>query len=672
MKRIVCMVLILTMVIMGCATGSESQKDQEDRTTVENKFAESDGKSKDVIKESSGQISYGYLDENKDVYEYNGKDVEIPFYIENQGQKDEGTATIGLLLLVDGNVQNFRIKTNGKTETMQKITLKPKERKEFKLMFKPVSGKKGEKVGVIPATIWNPDNLPDEKNPSWGNNQSLTANIPLEIYMKCDGENRLKGTKKNVKTGDIPEEILNDYKDTYVSDVYDSLDTMVNFMIETSDKNKSIIYGNGGKVPITMKLYGGKNVKEKITVFVNNNPVKLDQKDYIEVKTKKGKMLTITANLDLSGYDRINSVYAIVMTSGQDYKMQDIYKTDSILLINKGNTEKKNKEQDEALNLSKEGEKLVLKDLITDKVVNKYQLGEKQYVDSLVKFDEGYCVRIYKVNRKLKNQVIEGITVEDAPDESEIINASMVFFDREFHKTDKVNVGRLAKVKQNKDLLTANFTVSVDGSKIAWDVGDNILCYNRGTKNFTEYNQIAKKDIVVENLLFSGNDKLAFLGSKGESEEDTCYGYLNLEDKKVCSFIEKKYEAFSLNADTRYIWLNDGEKPEGGPTSGKMPFIDTKTGEKHIIHLDNIESTKARITEDGKYIIAVSQSDKKTFRVRRYDAKSEKLMSEKKYNFSEKVHVSDIISISNGKAYGVVYGTDKGDRLEKVYDITVG
>ena len=60
----------------------------------------------------------------------------------------------------------------------------------------------------------------------------------------------------------------------------------------------------------------------------------LEEDGYIG-KTKKGKMITVTANIDLSGYDRVNSIYAIVMTSGGDYKIQDISKTDSLLLINK-------------------------------------------------------------------------------------------------------------------------------------------------------------------------------------------------------------------------------------------------------------------------------------------------------------------------------------------------
>ena len=103
------------------------------------------------------------------------------------------------------------------------------------------------------------------------------------------------------------------------------------------------------------------------------------------------------------------------------------------------------------------------------------------------------------------------------------------------------------------------------------------MCYNRETKKFTKYNQITKKDITAENIIFAGNDKLAFYGTKGESEEDTCYGYFDLKNKKIHTFIEKKYEAFSLNVDKRYIWINDGENPNTKTASGKVPVIDTKT-----------------------------------------------------------------------------------------------
>ena len=222
-------------------------------------------------------------------------------------------------------------------------------------------------------------------------------------------------------------------------------------------------------------------------------------------------------------------------------KKQAIEKTEiKEKAVTKGNTTTTK----EALYLLTEGKELILKNLINNKVLNKYRLNKKQCVSSTIKLDEGYCVQIYKANRELKDQVIQGVTVEDTPEESEIVNVSMKFFDKELKETDSVDVSKMAKERKNEDFLMANFTVSPDGSKIAWDTGESILCYDRKTKQFAEYNQLTEKNIVTENIIFAGNDKLAFYGSKGESEEDTCYGYLNLTDKRYISLLKRNMKHF--------------------------------------------------------------------------------------------------------------------------------
>ena len=329
MKRIVCALLLMGLLVSGCSSRTE---DDVDSSSVENKFEEENNVG-DVIKESQGAISYGFLDERTDVYTYDGSEVEIPYYMENLGEESEADAKVGLMLFVNGNIQDFHI-AGGQPKPIEKVVLKPGERKEFTMCFKPVSGKKGEKIGVIPVTIWNPDSLPKEDNPIWGNNQELGANVPLEIDMKEDGENKLVGTEEGVSASDIPEEVLEEYKSTYVGDVYDSLDASVNFKIDTGEDGKAVLYAKNGKVDLRLHLFGGKNVRDRITVFINNNPVKIGDKDYIEVNTKKGKMLTVDVKIDVSEYDRNNSLYAIAMTTGADYKVDDVYKTKSMLLIN--------------------------------------------------------------------------------------------------------------------------------------------------------------------------------------------------------------------------------------------------------------------------------------------------------------------------------------------------
>jgi hypothetical protein len=54
------------------------------------------------------------------------------------------------------------------------------------------------------------------------------------------------------------------------------------------------------------------------------------------IQTYYDQVSTYTFTLDISGYDRMNSLYAIVVPVGESYKNNDIYcmKTRTYLLIN--------------------------------------------------------------------------------------------------------------------------------------------------------------------------------------------------------------------------------------------------------------------------------------------------------------------------------------------------
>lgn len=287
----------------------------------------------DAMAENESRFEFGFTGEDK--YIYNGDDVEVPFYLENSNSSEGEEVTVGIILLIDGNVQSYKLDESDGEEVFKRITLKPGENKDITFYFKPVSGKKGDTVGILPVLIYNPDSLPEENAACFGNNQSLCTNIPLEIEMKKDGENNLKEIKDGVEMGDIPEEIVAEYKSTIASGVQDSLDADCVFSILKENDDSCVINGKNGKITITMRMFGGLNVEDKVTVFVNNKPVKINGGDYFTVKMQKGKMATITFDLDLSEYDEINSIYAIAMTSGKYYELQDVYKTDSMLLVNR-------------------------------------------------------------------------------------------------------------------------------------------------------------------------------------------------------------------------------------------------------------------------------------------------------------------------------------------------
>lgn len=327
-KKILFIIGFALFALVGC-DGNDGQNISKETEKNNSELAEQF--QDDTVSQSSGMIGYGFQNDSPDQYTYRGKAVEIPYYIENMGETGEENANVGLLLFVDGEVQPFFV--DGKEAVMHKFSISPGERKELKLKFFPVSGEKGEKIGIIPATIWNPDYVPEsEERPIFGNCLKLGTNIPLTIQMKEDGKKENKCAVTNARMIDIPEEILAENEISFGEGDYDSLDSSVGFTIEPTKEKTNLLKAENGKADITMNLYGGKQVTDKITVFVNNKPVKIDDGDYVKVKTKKGKMWKIKFSLDVSEYDRLNTIYAVVMTSGEDYKVSDIYQSNILLL----------------------------------------------------------------------------------------------------------------------------------------------------------------------------------------------------------------------------------------------------------------------------------------------------------------------------------------------------
>lgn len=56
MKRIGCILLILTIILTGCKTGNKNKNDKENKTAVENRFEKKNESNEDIIKESEGRF----------------------------------------------------------------------------------------------------------------------------------------------------------------------------------------------------------------------------------------------------------------------------------------------------------------------------------------------------------------------------------------------------------------------------------------------------------------------------------------------------------------------------------------------------------------------------------------------------------------------------------------
>ncbi|HJC90746.1 hypothetical protein H6B07_12655 [Mediterraneibacter glycyrrhizinilyticus] len=333
MKRTIVFFLCaaLCAVSVGCAgRNADSVTENSDK-----ELAEEFNKDDSLLEESTGSIGFGYVDPPQNGYVYDGTELEVPYYIENTGGENEQNAEVGLLFFVDGEAQPYSTNEDGKETDesyMHKFSIAPGDRLDFDAAFTPVSGKEGEEIGLIPAIIWNPDYIPEDLDSArFGNCYSLSANVPLTITMQADGSGIHTPSSKEAEITDIPEDIILSLEDTYSEGAYDFLDDSVGFEIET-ENDKSVLEAENGKVNVTLNLYGGKQVTDKITLFIGNQPVQIEDGDYTVIHTQKDKMCQVKAQIDVKALKEPAVMYAVAMTSGDDYITQDIYMTAPVLI----------------------------------------------------------------------------------------------------------------------------------------------------------------------------------------------------------------------------------------------------------------------------------------------------------------------------------------------------
>jgi len=335
--------ICLCLLLAGC---SKSQTNIENlnpgKPSIENESA-SELFEDDSSRGSMGMFSYGIVapNEERQVYEYSGKELHIPFKV--SGLDKEVSSKFGLLVFVDGISQPYSIEHKNRdaseVSVMHQFSLENEESDEFDIVFNPVTGHKGDRIGVVFATILQPEYKPQNANqPNYGMNHSLSATVFQEIDMKSDapGQKELH-SYSDALVEDISQEIKDHAQNIITDGSSDYLDENVLTELLPQDKEQNNIYTKNGQALFRFRIYGGLEATYRTTFYINNKPIQINGADYIESTTKKGKMSTVEIELDTSAYEELNSIYAISTVTGQDYlsATNSPVKTKSMLLVNK-------------------------------------------------------------------------------------------------------------------------------------------------------------------------------------------------------------------------------------------------------------------------------------------------------------------------------------------------
>lgn len=334
--------MLLSNIFYGCSGTKTNKSDKEEVST-------------DLFNNSNsnelGSVSFGVdiekldgadsesLDDNV-VYKYSGEELVIPYYM--IGQVEDLISKFGLMVFVDGVPQPYKIqKSQGdisEDSIIHNFALGYKEEERFNIVFNPVTGKKGDRLGISFAGMLSPDYMPEsvEKFNSYGAYHSVTSNIPMTIEYETSAKdlNEFKAFD-DIKYEAIPQEILDFYAQSTASDPRDYFDMQViTEMLTDSGKENLLHFKKNDKLKIKFRIYGGVETNYRTTIYINHKPVKVGDCDYVEVKTKKGNMAVAEVEIDTSKFNELNTIYAISLPYGKDYVNDSGYpfKSDSILL----------------------------------------------------------------------------------------------------------------------------------------------------------------------------------------------------------------------------------------------------------------------------------------------------------------------------------------------------
>ena len=193
--------ILIALALVGCQQSTP-------QTAQENNFME----------EELGAYAFGPIIESGDYdvtpqFEYHGEDVRIPYFV--QGWGDGIISEFGWFLFIDGVLQSTRLETKDgevfrEEAYMHEFGLAFEEMHEFYVVFTPVTGRLGQQVGLIGATILRPSFMPESiERPYFQIFHNLSATLPAELSINSSILNNFS-VYSSINLTDIPIEVFDE------------------------------------------------------------------------------------------------------------------------------------------------------------------------------------------------------------------------------------------------------------------------------------------------------------------------------------------------------------------------------------------------------------------------------------------------------------------------------
>lgn len=270
-----------------------------------------------------GSVGHGFSDKSlkneSGVYlVYGGSELHVDYQITASGFVSENG--IGLLLLLDGQPQPYRISEDGETRYMHVFQFDKAGRKDVELILTPVTGKAGDTLELNGFHVINPTYYPSEEVMGFMQTAgSAYSGTQLVFQADPPAADPLPVTERvlaqsvetaNLSSGEIE------------GAAAQSLQTSTAFRYSADHPSSSgNLYGitSDSSLTLTGEIYGAPAVEWSLIVYLDHEPVTVLPENRIAFHTENGKKTVISMTLDMSGFDGEGILYGVLCArNGRD------------------------------------------------------------------------------------------------------------------------------------------------------------------------------------------------------------------------------------------------------------------------------------------------------------------------------------------------------------------
>lgn len=177
----------------------------------------------------------------------------------------------------------------------------------------------------------------------------------------------------------------------------------------------------------------------------------------------------------------------------------------------------------------------------------------------------------------------------------------------------------------SRDDVAAEIGIGIADSGI-WIANNNHICKFdldslKAEKLDSKIDDALENITITQMVISEDGSKVAFLGDLLDAENSQAYGIIDVKTAKVQIGHTKTNYINTLNKSGNIAYITDGEDPDTGKSTGKIICINMDTMEVSDYPVENLESTKACLDADDKYMIAAYSKDdnNSSTRIRCYD-----------------------------------------------------